>query len=169
MCAMPARWRERALLLPECFPINLEPYRPDTSVWLCCSRYRHRVHRRVPSTAAMAVVERPVRLPSGPLGRGYELEDWYHYAPSVLDYKLAVSLAPTDEANSMWLDVDATLSRPLHASGLPGARIERLQLEGSSGLLDIIGSQTFIPTAAGGKIRVKLPALSAGERIRLRG
>ena len=36
---------ERALL-PECLPINLEPYRPDTSVWLCCSRYRHRVHRR---------------------------------------------------------------------------------------------------------------------------
>lgn len=90
-------------------------------------------------------------------------------APSVLDYKLAVSLAPTDESTSMWLDIDAMLSRPLHASGLPGARIERLQLEGTSGVLEVLGNQTFIPTAAGGKIRVKVPTLSLGERIKLKG
>ena len=51
----------------------------------------------------------------------------------VLDYKLTASLAPTDDASTMWLDLDANLVRPLHVSGLPGARIDGLHIEGPAG------------------------------------
>ena len=87
----------------------------------------------------------------------------------VLDYKLTASLAPTEDEGTMWLDLDANLVRPLHVSGLPGARIDGLHIEGPKGALDAINSQTFMATASGGKIRVKLPALEAGSRIKLKG
>ena len=87
----------------------------------------------------------------------------------VLDYKLTATLAPTEDKSTMWLDLDANLVRPLHVSGLPGAKIDGLHIEGPTGVIDAINSQTFMATASGGKIRVKLPALSAGSRIKLKG
>jgi len=87
----------------------------------------------------------------------------------MLDYKLAVSLAATEDNGAMWLDVDANLERPLHVSGLPGARIDDLRIEGPNGLIETINPQAFMATASGGKIRVKVPALAVGSRLKLKG
>ena len=86
-----------------------------------------------------------------------------------LDYTLTATLAPTEDDGTIWLDLDANLVRPLHVSGLPGARIDGLHIEGPGGVLEAINSQTFMATASGGKIRVKLPSQDAGSRIKLKG
>lgn len=89
--------------------------------------------------------------------------------PKPLAYSLSASLAPTGEEDSMWLDIDATLDRPLHVSGLPGARMERFRLESHSGEETPVLSRTFLPTAVGGKIRMKVPSAPVGTRLKMRG
>lgn len=86
-----------------------------------------------------------------------------------LKYSLTTSLSAELDGDTMWLDIDAVLQRPLHVSGIPSAKIDRLRLEGPSGEIEPLGTQVFVPTASGGKIRVKIPALAGGSRIKLRG
>lgn len=86
-----------------------------------------------------------------------------------LKYSMGASLAPTEDLGFLWLDIDAMLERPLHVSGLPGARIDRLRIEGPSGEIEVVSNQTFMPTATGGKIRVKVPSMAVGSRMKLKG
>ena len=86
-----------------------------------------------------------------------------------LKYTLTTSLSTDPDGDTMWLDIDAVLRRPLHVSGIPSAKIDRLRLEGPSGEIEPLGTQVFVPTASGGKIRLKIPALAGGSRIKLRG
>ena len=80
-----------------------------------------------------------------------------------LKYRLSASLSPDPDEDTMWLDIDAVLQRPLHVSGIPSAKIDRLRLEGPAGEIEPLSTQAFVATASGGKVRVKIPPL-AGDR-----
>ena len=86
-----------------------------------------------------------------------------------LKYRLSASLSPDPDEDTMWLDIDAVLQRPLHVSGIPSAKIDRLRLEGPAGEIEPLSTQAFVATASGGKVRVKIPPLAGGSRIKLRG
>jgi len=86
-----------------------------------------------------------------------------------LKYTLNAALSAHQNDDALWLEIDAALQRPLHVSGIPSAKIDRLRLEGPSGEIEPLSTQVFEPTASGGKIRVKIPEIASGSRIKLRG
>jgi len=88
--------------------------------------------------------------------------------PGPLDYTLRTDMVPAPDTG-LSLGIAAVLARPLHASGLPGARIERLVIQGPNGPILPTKPQQFMPTADGGKIRIQLPPLDSGTRLTLRG
>ena len=79
-----------------------------------------------------------------------------------LKYRLSASLSPDPDEDTMWLDIDAVLQRPLHVSGIPSAKIDRLRLEGPAGEIEPLSTQAFVATASGGKVRVKNTAPRGG-------